>query len=141
MSVIPANWYLKRARRAAKSSDEELMVEVGEHTIDVEYVDPDDVSERAWDHDMYHRACLFVRGYANAVKVKDLPIEDDTTTVVMGEEVPVCLQPSKEYLTYMGDELRKDAFSTFEEGGWDLLTILLVVGAVAVLGLVLFMVM
>ena len=148
LESIP-NRLLDYALSIGKTMGYELVVEVSDHSIDIQMERPDK-TERAWDPDMYHSGNLYVSNYANPIKPKinyqdrlDTPDTIQVTesqTEDFGEDLDqqpdsqqddrhIQLISSPRYRDYMRQDLISQLLTPQEQ--WKLLAY--AVGAVAVL--------
>lgn len=94
MSVVEklASGCIAIGRGLGRLFDKELAVIVGEHDIDTVVLDPESENV-AWDPSHYKHGNVFLRGYANPVKVE------------LDEEGEADLVPSDRYESYMDQHL------------------------------------
>lgn len=62
-----SNKFIGFGRRMGRNDGRELMVDLSEHSIHVEMVDPES-DTLAWDGSLYRHGNVFLKGYANPIK-------------------------------------------------------------------------
>jgi len=63
-----ATWFVRKGRRMGRLLGRELVVEQSDHSLTLSMEKPNN-DRRAWDGNQFKRGQLFVRGYANPVKI------------------------------------------------------------------------
>lgn len=88
-----------------------LMVVLDDHQIDVKVIAPDSSDEIAYDDNHYVNGNIFLKGYANPIKLK-----------LDKAKKEVALISSERYKYFMRMNLVKDIIRSTEGGGWSLET-------------------
>lgn len=110
MRVKVAKWLLAKARGIANEADHELIVDIGKHDFELDFVEPDSNEERHWD-DLYQRGNIYLKNHANPIK----PDPDDADSIITTDR----------WKQFLDQNAYADAFDTIEDTGPDMTDIIL----------------
>ena len=94
------NFLYQAAEAVSRARSKEPAITIGKNSIDIEFVDPKEAENRAWDSSNYSFGNLFVSGYSNSLKLVKEDIEDGETK----------LMPSSKYRNFMKSKVIQEAF-------------------------------
>ena len=106
-----ADWMLDKSRQVANEADKEIAIEVGQHDIQLEFVEPESNNERHWD-DLFERGNIYVRGFANPIK----PDPEDADNMIS----------TKRWKHFLDQDAYSDAFDTETDDGPDFMAMMLI---------------
>lgn len=99
-----ANLFLSISKSIAKARSSEPAIITSEHGITIKYETPSKEGNRIWDKSMYSWGNIFIKGYANPVKIN---VENNENAQMIA---------SQKYKDFMKTKVIRDAFfaDTFE---------------------------